>query len=241
MLQHKCTNVATTLKVFVSERSFFDIDPQTWLFSRLSLGFFVLNSRVRYHHTSIAIEIPCLLMTERFSVCSVAYKNNYPYFIRLVNFAKQKENHVNTISNKTFSATPDTIEKKWVLIDAEDQPLGRLSSQVAAILRGKNKPEFTPHMDVGDNVVVINAEKVALSGKKMTNKEYFRHTGYPGGEIFTSAADMMEKDPTSLVQMAVKGMLPKNKLGRKLMKNIRIFAGPVHNLTAQKPEKIEID
>jgi len=96
-------------------------------------------------------------------------------------------------------------------------------------------------MDVGDNVVVINAEKVALSGKKMTDKQYFRHTGYPGGEIFTSAAEMMEKDPTSLVQIAVKGMLPKNKLGRKLMKNIRIFAGPVHNLTAQKPEKIEID
>lgn len=148
---------------------------------------------------------------------------------------------MNTISNKTFTATPSTIEKKWVLVDAEDQPLGRLSSKVAAILRGKNKPEFTPHMDVGDNVVVINSEKVALSGNKMTNKEYFRHTGYPGGEIFTSAAEMMEKDPTSLIEMAVKGMLPKNKLGRKLLKNIRIFAGPVHNLTAQTPEKIEID
>lgn len=148
---------------------------------------------------------------------------------------------MNTISNKTFTATPSTIEKKWVLVDAEDQPLGRLSSKVASILRGKNKPEFTPHMDVGDNVVVINAEKVALSGKKMTDKQYFRHTGYPGGEIFTSAAEMMEKDPTSLVENAVKGMLPKNKLGRKLMKNIRIFAGPVHNLTAQTPEKIEID
>lgn len=148
---------------------------------------------------------------------------------------------MNTISNKTFSAKPSDIEKKWVLVDAEDQPLGRLSSKVATVLRGKNKPEFTPHMDVGDNVVVINAEKVALSGNKMNNKEYFRHTGYPGGEIFTSAAEMMEKDPTSLIRNAVKGMLPKNKLGNKLMKNIRIFAGPVHNMTAQKPEKIEID
>jgi len=148
---------------------------------------------------------------------------------------------VNTISNKTFSAKPSDIEKKWVLIDAEDQPLGRLSSRIATILRGKNKPEFTPHMDVGDNVVVINSEKVALSGKKMTDKEYFRHTGYPGGEIFTTAAEMMEKDPTSLVYNAVKGMLPKNKLGRKLLTNVRIFAGPVHTLTAQKPEKLEID
>jgi len=148
---------------------------------------------------------------------------------------------VNTISNKTYSAKPSDIEKKWVLIDAEDQPLGRLSTKAATILRGKHKPEFTPHMDTGDNVVVINAEKVALSGNKMADKQYFRHTGYPGGEIFTSASEMLEKDPTSLVRNAVKGMLPKNKLGRHLMTNIRIFAGPVHTLTAQKPEKIEID
>ncbi|MFU8813249.1 MAG: 50S ribosomal protein L13 [Balneolaceae bacterium] len=147
---------------------------------------------------------------------------------------------MNTISNKTYNATPTTVEKKWVLVDAEDQPLGRLSSHVASILRGKTKPEFTPHQDIGDNVVVINAEKVALSGKKMNQKLYFRHTGYIGSEDFTSAADMLEKDPTSLVRLAVKGMLPKNKLGRKLMKNIRIFAGPVHTLTAQKPEKIDL-
>lgn len=185
--------------------------------------------------------MPCLSWKKTLGAFGIAIINYYPYFYRLVNFAKQKENHVNTISNKTYTATPDTIDKKWVLVDAEDQPLGRLSSRIATILRGKNKPEFTPHMDVGDNVVVINAEKVALSGKKMFNKEYFRHTGYPGGEIFTSANEMLEKDPTSLVRIAVKGMLPKNKLGNKLMKNIRIFAGPVHNLTAQKPEKIEID
>lgn len=143
---------------------------------------------------------------------------------------------MNTISNKTYNATPSTIDKKWVIIDAEDQPLGRLSTHVASILRGKNKPEFTPHMDVGDNVIVINAEKVALTGKKMTDKLYFKHTGYIGSETYTSAKDLMEKDPTSLITRAVKGMLPKTKLGRKLQKNLRVYAGPVHPHTAQKPE-----
>lgn len=147
---------------------------------------------------------------------------------------------MNTISNKTYSAKQSDIDKKWILVDAEDQPLGRLSSRVAAILRGKNKPEFTPHMDTGDNVVVINAEKVALSGKKMTDKTYFRHTGYTGSESFTTAAEMLEKHPTSLVTKAVKGMLPKNRLGRKLMTNLRVYAGPVHPHTAQQPEKIEL-
>lgn len=143
---------------------------------------------------------------------------------------------MNTISNKTYNATPSTINKKWVIVDAEDQPLGRLSTHIASILRGKNKPEFTPHMDVGDNVIVINAEKVALTGKKMTDKLYFKHTGYIGSETFTSAKDLMEKDPTSLITRAVKGMLPKTKLGRKLQKNLRVYAGPVHPHTAQKPE-----
>jgi large subunit ribosomal protein L13 len=147
---------------------------------------------------------------------------------------------VNTISNKTYTATPSTIEKKWVLIDAEDQSLGRVSSEIASILRGKNKPEFTPHMDAGDNVVVINAEKVKLTGKKMWDKEYFRHTGYPGGEKFTTAKEMMEKDPTSLIMMAVKGMLPKTKLGRQLLTNLRVYAGPVHPHSAQQPEIKEI-
>lgn len=147
---------------------------------------------------------------------------------------------MNTISNKTYTATPSTIEKKWVLIDAEDQSLGRVSSEIASILRGKNKPEYTPHMDAGDNVVVINAEKVKLTGKKMFDKEYFRHTGYPGGEKFTTAKEMMEKDPTSLIMMAVKGMLPKTKLGRKLLTNLRVYAGPVHPHSAQQPEIKEI-
>jgi large subunit ribosomal protein L13 len=127
-----------------------------------------------------------------------------------------------------------------VLIDAEDQSLGRVSSEIASILRGKNKPEFTPHMDAGDNVVVINAEKVKLTGKKMWDKEYFRHTGYPGGEKFTTAKEMMEKDPTSLIMMAVKGMLPKTKLGRQLLTNLRVYAGPVHPHSAQQPEIKEI-
>lgn len=147
---------------------------------------------------------------------------------------------MDTLSFKTYSAKPSDIEKKWVLIDAEDIPLGRLSTVVASTLRGKNKTTFTPHMDTGDNVIVINAEKVALTGKKMTDKMYFRHTFYPGGERFTSAEDMLAKDPTSLVMKAVKGMLPKNRLGRKLLTNLRVYAGPVHQQTAQQPEIIEL-
>ena len=146
---------------------------------------------------------------------------------------------MDTLSFKTFSAKPGDIEKKWVLIDAEDIPLGRLSTVVASTLRGKNKPTFTPHMDTGDNVIVINAVKVKLTGKKMTDKMYFRHTFYPGGERFTSAEDMLAKDPTSLVMKAVKGMLPKNRLGRKLLTNLRVYAGPVHQQTAQQPNILE--
>ncbi|NGP78122.1 50S ribosomal protein L13 [Balneolaceae bacterium YR4-1] len=147
---------------------------------------------------------------------------------------------MDTNSYKTYSAKQSDIEKNWVLVDAEDQPLGRLASKVATILRGKNKPTFTPHMDMGDNVVVINAEKVRLSGKKMQDKKYFRHTGFPGSESFTTAEEMMEKDPTFLIKNAIKGMLPKNKLSSKLMTNVRIYAGPVHNQEAQQPEKIEL-
>ena len=147
---------------------------------------------------------------------------------------------MDTQSFKTYSAKPADIDKKWVVVDAEGQPLGRLCSQVATILRGKNKPMFTPHMDTGDNVVVINAEKVTLSGNKMQSKEYFRHTGYPGGERFKTVEEVLEKDPTFLVMNAVKGMLPKNKLGRKLLTNLRVYAGPVHPHTAQQPEKINL-
>lgn len=146
---------------------------------------------------------------------------------------------MDTNSFKTYSAKPKDIEKKWVLVDAEEQPLGRLASNVARVLRGKHKPQFTPHMDTGDNVIVINAEKVALNGKKMQQKEYFRYTEYPGGERFTSAEEMMEKDPTFLVTNAVRGMLPKNRLGSKIMTNLRVYAGPDHPHEAQEPEEID--
>ncbi len=147
---------------------------------------------------------------------------------------------MDTNSYKTYSAKASDIDKKWVLVDAEGHALGRVATKVATFLRGKHKPEFTPHMDTGDNVVVINASKVTLSGNKWQQKEYFRYTGYPGGERFTSAEDMLDKDPTFLVTNAVKGMLPKNKLSNKLMTNLRVYAGPVHEQEAQQPEKIEL-
>lgn len=171
----------------------------------------------------------------------VAHCSKEAYFCRLYKKQLLNELIVDTLSFKTYSAKPADINKKWVLVDAEDQPLGRLSSKVATILRGKHKPLFTPHMDTGDNVVVINAEKVKLTGNKLQQKNYFRHTGYPGGERFTSAEEKMEKDPTFLIKNAVKGMLPKNRLGRKLLTNLRVYAGPVHPHTAQQPEKIELD
>lgn len=139
---------------------------------------------------------------------------------------------------KTFSAKPADIQKKWVLVDAEGQTLGRLASEIAMVLRGKRKPQYTPHMDTGDNVVVINAEKVHLSGNKRTDKEYFSHTGYPGGERFTTPEELFERKPTEVLTKAVKGMLPKNRLGRQLLRNLRVYAGPVHEQTAQNPEKI---
>lgn len=147
---------------------------------------------------------------------------------------------MDTNSFKTFSAKKGDIDKKWLLVDAEGISLGRLASNVATFLRGKHKPTFTPHMDTGDNVVVINAEKIQLTGKKLQQKQYFRHTEYPGGEKFTSAEEMMEKDPTWIIKNAVKGMLPKNKLSSKLMTNLRVYAGPVHEQEAQQPKKIEL-
>lgn len=167
------------------------------------------------------------------------------YFLPLFFGTSHKSNFqtrftVDTNSYKTFSATPDDIDKQWVLFDADGQTLGRLASNIAIYLRGKHKPEFTPHMDTGDNVIVVNAEKIKLTGKKLQNKQYFRHTGYPGGERFTTAEEMMEKDPTFPLKNAVKGMLPKNRLSRKLLTNLRVYAGPVHPHEAQQPEKIDI-
>ena len=147
---------------------------------------------------------------------------------------------MDTISFKTFSAKPSNIDKQWVVVDAENQPLGRIASKIAVILRGKNKPQFTPHMDTGDNVIVINAEKVTLSGKKMTDKQYFRHTGYPGGAKVNTPEELLEKHPTRLITTAVKGMLPKNALGREILRNLRVYAGPVHPHAAQQPQNVTL-
>ncbi len=140
---------------------------------------------------------------------------------------------------KSFIAKPQEIERKWYVIDAEGKTLGRLAAQVAAILRGKNKPIFTPHVDCGDYVIVVNAEKVAVTGKKRTDKVYKRHTGYPGGLRQLTFEQMMEKHPTEVVRHAVKGMMPTGKLGRQMYKKLKVYAGPEHNHGAQKPETLE--
>jgi large subunit ribosomal protein L13 len=148
---------------------------------------------------------------------------------------------VDTLSYKTKSATRDTINKEWVVVDATDMVIGRLSSRVAKLLRGKHKPNFTPHLDCGDNVIVINAEKVKLTGKKWNDRVMFSHSGYPGGQKETTPAEMFAKDPARLVQHAVKGMLPKNKLGRKLLRNLYVYVGSEHKQEAQKPKVIDIN
>lgn len=147
---------------------------------------------------------------------------------------------MNTLSYRTISANKDTVNKEWVIIDAEGTPLGRLASVVAASLRGKHKTNFTPHVDCGDNVIVINAEKISLSGNKWSDKEYVRHTGYPGGQRFTTAEELLKKNPIGLVENAVKGMLPKNRLGRAIFKNMHVYAGASHPHEAQKPKKLEL-
>jgi large subunit ribosomal protein L13 len=144
-------------------------------------------------------------------------------------------------SYKTISANSKTVNKEWVLVDAAELPLGRTASIVATLLRGKHKTNFTPHVDCGDNVIVINAEKVTLSGNKWENKEYIRHTGYPGGQRSINAASLLRKFPERLVEKAVKGMLPKNRLGRKLFTNLHVFVGENHNKEAQKPIKVELN
>jgi large subunit ribosomal protein L13 len=147
---------------------------------------------------------------------------------------------VNTLSYRTVSANKSTVDKEWVMIDAEGAILGRLATLVASLLRGKHKTNFTPHVDCGDNVIVINAEKVVLTGEKLTDKQYVRHTGYPGGQIFTSAEELLKKNPIGLVENAVRGMLPKNRLGRALFRNMHVYSGISHPHEAQKPKKIEL-
>jgi large subunit ribosomal protein L13 len=148
---------------------------------------------------------------------------------------------VDTLSYKTKSANKETVKKDWVLVNAEGEVLGRLASKVAKILRGKHKPNFTPHVDCGDNVIIINAEKVKLTGKKMTDKQYFRHTGYPGGQVIDTPEKLLAKKPGSVVEKAVKGMLPKNRLGSDLFRNLHVFVGPEHKHEAQKPKEINLN
>lgn len=147
---------------------------------------------------------------------------------------------MDTLSFKTISANKATVNKEWVIVDVKDKVLGRVCSQIASILKGKNKTNYTPHVDCGDNVIVINAEKVKLTGKKMTDKVYIRHTGHPGGQRFASPRELMEKDGRRVVEMAVRGMLPKTRLGRKQFTNLFVYVGSEHPHAAQQAKSIEL-
>jgi len=146
---------------------------------------------------------------------------------------------LDTNSFKTVSLNKATAEKNWVIVDAESQVLGRMASEVAKMIRGKHKPSFTPHMDCGDNVIVINADKIRLTGKKWTDKEYVRHTGYPGGQRFETPNSLMAKSSTRIIESAVRGMLPNNRLGRQIFKNLYVYEGAEHPHEAQKPTEVK--
>ena len=148
---------------------------------------------------------------------------------------------MDTLSYKTISANKASVNKKWVLVDADGQTLGRLASKVAKLLRGKYKPEFTPHVDCGDNVIVINAEKINLTGNKWQDKNYLRHTGYPGGQRFTKVTELLAKHPERIIEKAVKGMLPKTKLGTAVLRNLKVYAGTEHKHDAQQPATINLN
>lgn len=145
---------------------------------------------------------------------------------------------MNTLSYKTISANEGTVTRNWYLVDAEDQALGRMSSQIAHILRGKNKPYYTPHVDCGDYIIVINADKVKLTGNKWTGRKHFTHTGYPGGQKELSPKAIFQKKPEAVIENAVKGMLPKNKLGNAMYKKLFVYIGTEHPHLSQKPKKI---
>jgi large subunit ribosomal protein L13 len=151
------------------------------------------------------------------------------------------ETKVDTLSYKTVSLNKATAEKEWIVVDATDQILGRLSSKIALVLRGKHKAGYTPHVDCGDNVIVVNAEKVRLTGNKLKGKVYIRHTGYPGGQRFETAEEMLKKHPERMLEKAVKGMLPKNSLGAQLFTNLYVFVGAEHDKAAQQPKVINLD
>jgi large subunit ribosomal protein L13 len=147
---------------------------------------------------------------------------------------------VDTLSYKTVSLNKATVEKEWIIVDATDAILGRFASEVAKRIRGKHKPGYTPHVDCGDNVIIINAEKIRLTGKKMHDKVYVRHTGYPGGQRFTTPRQLMDKNPGGILESAVKGMLPKNRLGRELFRNLHVYVGAAHPHDAQQPKEVTI-
>lgn len=148
---------------------------------------------------------------------------------------------MDSLSYKTVSANKDTVQKEWVVVDATDQVLGRLASRVAMILRGKHKPSFTPHVDCGDYVIIINAEKVKLTGDKKAQREYVRHTGYPGGQRTETVESLLKRRPEAVVERSVKGMLPKNRLGSELFRNLNVYVGDQHPHEAQQPKKIDLD
>jgi large subunit ribosomal protein L13 len=150
-------------------------------------------------------------------------------------------NIMDALSYKTVSANKATVQKEWLVVDAEGHNLGRFASKVAILLRGKHKPSFTPHVDGGDNVIVINAEKINLTGNKLEEKTYIRHTGYPGGQRSLTAKVMQEKNPALLVEKAIKGMLPKTKVGSELFRNLNVFVGSEHTHGAQKPKVINLN
>ena len=141
---------------------------------------------------------------------------------------------------KSFMASPSTVERKWYVVDAEGKTLGRLASEVAKVLRGKNKPTYTPHIDTGDYVIVVNAEKIQVTGKKLDQKIYYHHSEYVGGMKEATLREMMQKKPEFVITHAVKGMLPKGPLGRQMLKKLHVYAGPEHNHAAQKPETLDI-
>ena len=147
---------------------------------------------------------------------------------------------MNTTSFKTYSAKPGDVEQAWHVVDAENVVVGRLAARVASVLRGKHRPEFTPHMDLGDHVVVVNADKVRFTGKKETEKQYFRHSGYPGGIRSQTPKEVRDTHPERIVERAVKGMLPRTKLGRQLYRKLHVYNGPDHPHEAQQPQTLDI-
>ena len=142
---------------------------------------------------------------------------------------------------KTYVATPESRERNWLVVDATGKTLGRLATQIADILRGKRKPQYTPHVDVGDFVIVVNAERISVTGNKRQEKRYYRHSGYPGGLRSRTLEEMLERRPEEVIRLAVKGMLPRNKLGRAQLRKLKVYAGPEHPHAAQKPEPLEVE